>query len=466
MKSAYKQQPKKINDSILDHRDIWPVEELGFKPDDVQGIYQLNFTRLKPDWFKVAVKRFVRFQSTIKSLASCTSYIGRLAHFSDFIIESYVDPLPDEIDRGVIIKYLSFLAKSNLSVMTRSMALIHLRTFHNVVTQEKWLPWPKEPLIYSSDLPRNMETIPKYIPEYVIAQLQKSLHHCPAYMQNLIIVLLETGRRIGEICTLPLNCIESDDQGDFYLIVNDKKLKKSYLIPISDVCLKAIRAQQELINNELFKNKVYLFAGKAKTKSPHITARCVNRTLTTLACNHRILDENGNIWKFHTHQFRHTVGTRMINAGVPQTIVQKYLGHESPEMTARYAHIHDETLKAAFNDYQGKLIGIDGKAVSRTFKEGYDEAKWLQYNVMTQALPNGLCALPSPQQRCPHANACLTCVNFRTHKEFLPQHNKQLEITAKIIESAKLNGWQRQVEMNTIVKNNLEKIINKLNEEK
>lgn len=156
----------------------------------------------------------------------------------------------------------------------------------------------------------------------------------------------------------------------------------------------------------------------------------------------------------------------MINAGVPQTIVQKYLGHESPEMTARYAHIHDATLKSAFNNYQGKLVNVKGEKTSHTFKEGYDEAKWLQYNVMSQALPNGLCALPSPQQRCPHANACLTCVNFRTHKKFLPQHNNQLEITNKIIEAAKSNGWQRQVKMKSIVKSNLEKIINKLNEEK
>ncbi|MES2218223.1 MAG: tyrosine-type recombinase/integrase [Pseudomonadota bacterium] len=188
--------------------------------------------------------------------------------------------------------------------------------------------------------------------------------------------------------------------------------------------------------------------------------------LTELAYDHNILDENGNVWQFHSHQFRHTVGTRMINAGVPQTIVQKYLGHESPEMTARYAHIHDETLKTAFNDYQGKLIDIHGELRYRNNKDEYAEAKWLQYNTMSQALPNGICGLPSPQQRCPHANACLTCVHFRTHQQFLPQHQNQLEMTNKIIETAKANSWQRQVEMNIAVKNNLEKIISRLQEDK
>lgn len=37
--------------------------------------------------------------------------------------------------------------------------------------------------------------------------------------------------------------------------------------------------------------------------------------------------------RFQTHQFRHTVGTRMINLSVPVHIIQRYLGHDSPEMT-------------------------------------------------------------------------------------------------------------------------------------
>jgi len=196
-----------------------------------------------------------------------------------------------------------------------------------------------------------------------------------------------------------------------------------------------------------------------------VSRRNVNGALNRLAVKENIVDENGNIWKFHSHQFRHTVGTRMINAGVSQTIVQRYLGHESAEMTARYAHIHDETLKNAFNEYQGKLIDIKGKVQYNQPQAKQDDANWLRYNTMSQALPNGLCGLPSPQQRCPHANACLTCVNFRTHKKYLPAHKSQLEATNQIIETAKTNGWQRQAEMNTVVKKNLEIIIQKLENE-
>jgi integrase/recombinase XerD len=53
----------------------------------------------------------------------------------------------------------------------------------------------------------------------------------------------------------------------------------------------------------------------------------------------------------------------------------------------------------------------------------------------------------------------LTCGHFRTNKNYLPHHEEQLKETEAIIETAKCNGWQRQVEMNLAVKSNLERII-------
>ncbi len=81
---------------------------------------------------------------------------------------------------------------------------------------------------------------------------------------------------------------------------------------------------------------------------------------------------------------------------------------------------------------------------------------------MSQALPNGLCTLPLAQKGCPHANACLTCAHFCSSKEFLPQHKMQLKQTEKIVEHTKANGWERIVEMNTTIANNLQLLITEL----
>jgi hypothetical protein len=90
------------------------------------------------------------------------------------------------------------------------------------------------------------------------------------------------------------------------------------------------------------------------------------------------------------------------------------------------------------------------------------DARWLKKHIMAQALPNGTCALPVISNSCPHANACLTCVNFRTDHRYLNIHKSQLEKTKAIVLQASQNGWQRQLEMNQTIQSNLEKIVTTL----
>jgi len=153
----------------------------------------------------------------------------------------------------------------------------------------------------------------------------------------------------------------------------------------------------------------------------------------------------------------------MINRGVPIHIVQRYLGHESPEMTLRYARIYDQTLKQEVAKFHGKVVNIAGQVVESQNPE-FDTAdlQWFKRNIQAQALPNGSCALPAPMKECPHANACLTCTHFRTTIEFLAHHQEQLQQTEKLIEKANANGWTRQVEMNEQVSKNLRTILTSL----
>ncbi len=355
------------------------------------------------------------------------------------------------------MEYLSYLTTLSIKTVARQMALLHLRTFLEIVSQEEWLPITKVRLIYSSDIPKIPSSIPRFIPETVMAQLKEHMQEFPERHRRLIYLLQETGRRISEICSLPYDCLHLDEENSYFLKVSEQKTKKSYMIPITDECANILKEQQQYALKTNKVNNGFLFVGN-RSNAPHITARYIHKLLNTVANKKQIRDENGDIWHFHTHQFRHTVGTRMINAGVSQPIVQRYLGHESPEMTSRYAYIHDRTLKKAFLEFQGNLVDVYGNT-TLDHPARNNEEQWLKKNIMAQALPNGYCGLPTKQQRCPHANACLTCTSFRTDSSFLPQHERQLQETNAVLDTAKQHGWQRQVDMNHEVKINLETII-------
>ena len=184
------------------------------------------------------------------------------------------------------------------------------------------------------------------------------------------------------------------------------------------------------------------------------------KVLNVLAYEKNICTSAGKRWRFQSHQFRHTVGTRMVNMGVPLHIIQRYLGHVSPEMTLIYAHIHDSTMKQEISKFKEKVVNISGQTVqSQNPEVNTAELQWFKRNVLGQVLPNGSCALPVIAGACPHANACLTCSHFRTTVEFLDQHKEQLQQTERLIEKAKANNWIRQAEMNEQVANNLSTLI-------
>jgi integrase/recombinase XerD len=460
MMSNSSQSPLTYLDALLD-KDKWRAEEIGLDPDPTHSSYYLNFSKIKQSWLKRATKRFVRYQAATKTFNTCRSYIASLAHFSRFIECRSPNLQPQSVCRSSIIDFVNYLSIQQLGSTTRSIAMVNLRTFLEICCREEWIPLTPKHLIYSEDIPKHRVPKPDFIPETVITQLMQHLSKLPKEIQRLIYILQETGRRISEICTLPYDCIEKDTNGGNFLKVNDRKLKKFYLIPTTKECADTIECQQNYMMENEAEKSGYLFKPLGGSKSEHITARYINMILNKLAKQENIVGDSGEIWHFHTHQFRHTVGTRMINAGVPQPIVQRYLGHESPEMTARYAYIHDRTLKNAFDKFQGTLVDIQGE-VHLTEDQASNEAQWLKHNIMAQALPNGVCALPAAQQRCPHANACLTCFHFRTDDRFLEQHEKQLSETKKNIMEAKKHGWKRQAEMNKEVKISLEKVINTL----
>ena len=91
-----------------------------------------------------------------------------------------------------------------------------------------------------------------------------------------------------------------------------------------------------------------------------------------------------------------------------------------------------------------------------------DDALLLKRTILAQALPNGHCHLPVQAGPCPHANACLTCIHFRSSERFLPVLKQQLAETERILQWAQDNRAARQLEMNERVLKNLVNMITTL----
>ena len=119
-------------------------------------------------------------------------------------------------------------------------------------------------------------------------------------------------------------------------------------------------------------------------------------------------DEAGRPTSVTGHQFRHPLGTRLINSGVPQHIVQRLLGHASPNMTGHYARVHDTTIREQFDRYQAQRVNVAGQRLDYDPDAPTASAEWVKHNLnrIRDSLPNGYCARPRatrlpPPQRLP-----------------------------------------------------------------
>lgn len=467
LRQIYKILQDTYDDRPEYEKDIWDARKLGLFSNPSRSDYKLNFTKITQPWLQQATKKFIQYCLSTYSIGDCYNKISSLNSFSQFLEQHHSDLVASQINRSIIVEYLSYLASTKLTANVRARYISQLRAFLEMCSTEGWADVPEKRLIYSEDFPSAPKRQPRYIPEEVLRQLNHHLDELPPVIKRMVLILQECGMRIGELCRMPFNCLMQDTHGDWFLRYYQYKMKKEHSIPISREVAAVIQEQQQLIAQEYSKDFPFLFpTSQSSKKNLPMKQEIFAQALNKLVLEKEIRDANGCLWRFQSHQFRHTVGTRMINNGVPQHIIQRYLGHESPEMTARYAYIHDQTLKEEFFKFKGKVVDVMGRLVEpENIQVTNTDLQWIKKNILAQALPNGSCALPVVAGACPHANACLTCTHFRTTAEFLGEHKKQLDQTQKIIETAKANGWQRQVEMNQKIKENLEHIIVALEED-
>ncbi len=395
-------------------KDSWHASELGLSVSAESSHYRLHFSKINPYWLKEGAKQLIYQQAITKTYGTCYNYLKALTSFGYFITKVNVNMRPEDINRKLMVDYLHDLcARQKLLAGTVQNYLACISRFFEINMREKWLAFSKEPLIFKEDFPSITTSLPKFIPEIVIQQLLMSLNSLPESDQHLLILFLETGRRCGEIFTLPYHCLQQDDVGDYFMRVEDRKMKKTLLIPVSEKCVHHVKQQQACVD-KFTSSRDFLFVINRKGKIRQLKSNTVICRLNALAKKKNIIDDNGCLWHFHFHQFRHTVATRMINHGVPQHIVQRYLGHLSPEMTACYAAIHDGTLKEEFKKFQ------------KRFSEPKEET------LLKKALSD--------------PDALTDC-------------QQQLEATKTCIEMARMKGWQESLKKNIQMQEELEKMI-------
>ncbi len=448
--------------------DTWPTDQLDVDARWAhQPVRRIYFSEIDPLWLRELVKRWARWRltSATKSPASIscsTSSIRRFCRWTEASGVALVGPAA--ITRDLLERYRADVFLLDRSPGRKSGLLTDPRR-RSVARLGGW-PADERDLLPRGDTSRPVVAaeIHRRVRDGAARDRRGARSAPRSHDPNRSGILIETGLRSVDCLRLAFDPITVDQAGTPYLKYLNHKLSREAIIPISQRLTEQIRRQQKDLT-ERFGTAPPLLLPRVRANLDGTVAfnsGTLNRRLGEWLERCEVRDATGQPVKVTAHRFRHTVGTRMINNEVPIDTVQRMLDHATPQMTARYATIKDQTLRREWERYQDR-INVLGEVVHLDPDGPLSDAAWAKENLSRakQTLPNGYCGLPL-QQTCPHPNACLTCPSFLTTVEFLPQHREQLQRTDELITQAEADGRQRLVDMNTPVRLNLLRIIDGL----
>ena len=160
----------------------------------------------------------------------------------------------------------------------------------------------------------------------------------------LILVLLRTGMRIGEL--LRTQAVDVNLGERKILIFEGEKNFKGRAALLSDDAYRALKRWMQTRSRQ----KHYLFYGRSNHRLSYSRARALFRDY---------LDKAGLSAKgYSLHCLRHSFATDLLNAGMRIECVQQLLGHSSLQMTLRYARLSDKTRE---DEYFRAMAIIEGE---------------------------------------------------------------------------------------------------------
>jgi len=166
------------------------------------------------------------------------------------------------------------------------------------------------------------ELLPRAIPAQDIKSLLSVIGEIRA--RALILLLLRTGMRIGELLNVKISDIRQSERK--ILLYQGSKNYLGRAVYFNEDAEEALKRWLKIRNPQ----KTFLFYSRSRETISYVAAWSVMR---------KALDAAGLSDKdYSLHCLRHTFATDMLNAGLRLEVLQQLLGHQSAEITRGVMH--------------------------------------------------------------------------------------------------------------------------------
>jgi len=235
----------------------------------------------------------------------------------------------EKLTREDLEAFIEHLQDLGLQVSTVASRVKQVKAFVRFLIEEAVV----EPQVLSKRLTIKVpESLPRAIPPEDLRGVLEVIEDLRD--RAMVLVLLRTGMRIGELLTTTVNEVLIEERK--ILIYEAHKNRVGRVVYLSDDAIDALKAWLRKRDPR----KEYLFYARGRETMCYTTARTIfHRYLLKAELPHK---------GYTLHCLRHTFATELLNAGMRLECLQVLLGHTSLQMTRRYARLSDKTREQEY----------------------------------------------------------------------------------------------------------------------
>ena len=319
--------------------DMTPARAAGIRAERIEG-KRLSRKEIKAK--KEALKKAAAERLTIKKLweqYKSSRTVNKSLKTDESRYKKYIEPAFGKKEPKTIISLDIERLKRNLQKSLAPQTVKHVLNLLNWIVNYGVKNNLSEALPFQIKKPtvNNLKTEDLTSDQLsrLLTAIEASSH---AYAGKIMKLALYTGMRRGEMFKLKWTDIDFE-RG--FITLRDPKGGPDQKIPLND-------AARDLLENH------------PKTVSPYVFPGRSGNQLTNISVPLNEIKKNAGLPEDFRplHGLRHVYASMLASSGqVDMYTLQKLLTHKQPQMTQRYAHLRDETLKNA-STLAADLIGL------------------------------------------------------------------------------------------------------------
>ena len=224
-----------------------------------------------------------------------------------------------------------------LRACSRAAHLQHLRRLFDLMADHRFPPRPG--LLWSQDVPRAAETLPRPLTPEDDLKLKTELRRRNDLLSNALLLTRLTGVRPGETVDLSMDSLRHSGEGQWLLHVPAVKAFRERWVPVDEEVRNIVDRLRYLRT---------LPPAASPSSSEFLLPRPEGREALgehLRTALHEAATQTGITAHIVPYQLRHTFATTMLRAGVSLPALMKLLGHKKANMTLRYLEITQQDLQ-------------------------------------------------------------------------------------------------------------------------